>query len=67
MKPQAKPIRYGKPCMTNLPPKLGRRIFDTIIHTPPFDFTQLDKQCACLENRLAKLAKKVVDNETTRK
>lgn len=27
-------IRYGKPCMTNLPPELGVRIFKQILNSP---------------------------------
>ncbi len=26
--------RYGKPCMTNLPPKLGRQIINEIMSSP---------------------------------
>ena len=43
MRKQAKPIRYGKPCMTNLPPELGRMIIDAIRNPPPFDRTKLER------------------------
>lgn len=29
--------RFGKPCMTNLPPELGRQIIDEILSAPPTD------------------------------
>ena len=29
-----RPIRYGKPCMTNLPPDLGMEIFTQIMKSP---------------------------------
>ncbi len=63
----SRPIRYGKPCMTNLPPKLGRRIFKAILNTPPFDYTELDRQCARLERQFAKIAAEIASHETARK
>ena len=57
-----RPIRYGKPCMTNLPPKLGRMIFDAIMHTPPFDSTKLNRECARAERRLAQIAEDLQRN-----
>ncbi len=36
--------RYGKPCMTNLEPKLGRRIITTILATPAPDNNALDRK-----------------------
>ena len=62
-----KNIRYGKPCMTNLPPRLGRRIFETITHTPPFDYSKLDEQCARIERRFAKLSSEVVNYDVAEK
>ena len=38
---QSKIIRYGKPCMTNLPPRLGRQIFTEILSAKPFDNSKL--------------------------
>ena len=53
---QIKPIRYGKPCMTNLPPKLGRQIIREILFAKPSDNSSLEE-----ENRrvLAKLAVRI--------
>ena len=54
--PQSKPIRYGKPCMTNLPPRLGRQIFREILSAKPVDNSQLEE-----ENRrvLARLSARI--------
>ena len=52
-----KTIRYGKPCMTNLPPDLWRMIVNAIINTPPIDFTELDRKCDLVEQELAELGK----------
>ncbi len=38
-----KPIRFGKPSMTNLPYDLGSRIINTIISSPKPDFTETDR------------------------
>jgi hypothetical protein len=53
---QIKPIRYGKPCMTNLPPKLGRQIIRETLFAKPSDNSSLEE-----ENRrvLAKLAVRI--------
>ena len=53
---QTKPIRYGKPCMTNLPPKLGRQIIREILFAKPSDISSLEE-----ENRrvLSKLAVRI--------
>ena len=55
----AKPIRYGKPCMTSLPPRLGRMIIDAILNPPPFDSTKLNRDCEKVERKLAKIAAEV--------
>ena len=39
-----KPIRFGKPSMTNLPYDLGVRIINTIINSPKPDFTEANKE-----------------------
>ena len=49
-----KPIRFGKPSMTNLPYDLGSRIINTIISSPKPDFTAADKEIAELEARILK-------------
>ena len=54
--PQNKPIRYGKPRMTDLPPGLGRSIFNTIMTSPPADHTILEREAARAERRLAEIA-----------
>ena len=53
---QTKPIRYGKPCMTNLPPRLGRQIIREILFAKPSDNSSLEE-----DNRrvLAKLAVRI--------
>ena len=63
----AKPIRYGKPCITNLPAKLGRQIFEQILHAPPFDDTQLKKDCARINRRLAAYGRKFRKNAVAAK
>lgn len=56
MKPTSKPIRYGKPCMTNLPPRLGRQIFREILAMEPCD----EKKLQALNRRmLTRLAKRI--------
>ena len=56
---QPKPIRYGKPCMTNLPPELGREIFQQIRAMKPVDERKLQasnrRVLARLEKRIAQL------------
>ena len=47
-----KPIRFGKPSMTNLPYDLGSRIIKTIMNSPKPDFTEADKEIAELEARI---------------
>ena len=51
---EKKTIRYGRPCMTNLPPKLGRMIFDEILNAPPFDDSKLRAKNRRLISKLAK-------------
>lgn len=48
----ARAKRYGKPNMTNLPPDLGRRIFDTIMNTPRPDDRELERKVAEIEDRI---------------
>ncbi len=67
MKPRSKPIRYGRPCMTDLPPDLGRMIIDAIMNPPPFDRTKLEKACARAERRLDKIIAEIDRNEAARK
>ena len=60
MKPCSQPVRYGKPCMTNLPPKLGRQIIQEILSSKPFDDTKLKAQNQRL---LARLSKRIAQME----
>lgn len=62
-----KPTRYGKPCLTDLPPELGHMIFDAIIHSEPFDYTQLKKDCKRLNKELARIGIKGNGNEAAGK
>lgn len=45
----AESIRYGKPCMTNLPPELGRAIFKQMLSTPKPDRNAIEKRVSELE------------------
>ena len=67
MRRQNKPIRYGKPCMTDLPPELGRMIFDAIMNPPPADHTILEREVARAERRLEKIIAEIDRNEATAK
>ncbi len=67
MRKQAKPIRYGKPCMTNLPPELGRMIIDAIRNPPPFDRTKLERECARAERCLKQIIAEIDSNEAAAK
>ncbi|MBR1383889.1 MAG: hypothetical protein IJ555_08805 [Ruminococcus sp.] len=40
----AQNIRYGKPCMTNLPPELGRQIIDEIMNSPKPDRREMHEK-----------------------
>ena len=62
MKPHTRPKRYGRPCMTDLPPDLGRSIIETIINTPPPDRTIMEREAARAERRLAKIAAEIKRN-----
>ena len=67
MRRQRKPIRYGKPCMTDLPPGLGRSIFNTIMTSPPADHTELKRECARAERRLKEIIAEIDRNEASAK
>ena len=41
-------IRYGKPCMTNLPPDLGMEIFTQIMNSPRPDLEKMRAESARL-------------------
>ena len=56
-KDQNHPIRYWKPNMAALPPRLGRRIIKFIMTPRKFDYSQLDAECDLLEQKLAKIGR----------
>ena len=56
----SKPIRYGKPCMTNLPPELGTQIFRAILAMKPCDEKKMQ---AANRRMLARLAKRIAQME----
>ena len=62
-----KPISYGKPCLTDLPPELGRMVIDAIVHSEPSDHTQLKRDCKRINRQLARIGAKVNGNEATGK
>ncbi|MBQ9367988.1 MAG: hypothetical protein IJT83_09425 [Victivallales bacterium] len=67
MRRQRKPIRYGKPCMTDLPPELGRMIFEAIMNHPLADHTKLEREAARAERRLEKIIAEIDHNEAAAK
>ena len=62
----SKPIRYGKPCMTNLPPELGREIFRQILASEPLDRRKMEPYCrqvlARIERRMEQLKCEAADH-----
>lgn len=48
----ARAIRYGKPNMTNLPPELGRAIFEQMLNTPPSDLKKMKEEADMLEKKM---------------
>ena len=65
MRKQANPIRNGKPCMTNLPPELGRMIIGAIKNHPPFDRAKLERECARADRRLKQIIAEIDRNEAS--
>ena len=47
--------KYGKPDMTNLPPKLGRAIFDQILSTPKPDEEKINEEAKKVEAEMIKI------------
>ena len=47
--------RYGKPCMTNLPPELGRAIFNQILNSPKPDYDAMEKKARALEKEMIRI------------
>jgi len=56
--------RYGRPCMTNLPPDLGRAIFKHILNTPPVDDEKMKAESARLVAEMLKIRKEEMAVET---
>ena len=46
-------VKFGKPCMSALPPRLGRRIIKEIMTAPPVDYTESIKECERINRKLA--------------
>ncbi|MBR0458202.1 MAG: hypothetical protein IJJ26_03100 [Victivallales bacterium] len=69
MKPKAKKRQtyFPKPCMTNLPPELGRRIFEAILNPPPFDQTKRQKRVERGMRELARVTEEIKRYETATK
>ncbi|MBQ9367486.1 MAG: hypothetical protein IJT83_06875 [Victivallales bacterium] len=67
MSKKDKPIRYGRPCMTDLPPGLGRMIIHTIMTSPPADLTILKRETARAERRLNEIAKEYERDAASKK
>lgn len=44
-----KPIRYGKPVLTNMPYEIGKPIFDKILSTPRPDFEKMKAEAEEVE------------------
>ena len=54
----AQNVRYGKPCMTDLPPELGRRIISEIMSTPRPDPSILEERTRAAKEELRKQLEK---------
>ena len=67
MRNKTRPIRYGIPCMTDLPPGLGRRIIRTIMTSPPADHTKLKREAARAERRMKEIIAEIDRNEAAQK
>ena len=64
MRNQSRYIRYGKPCMTNLPPKLGRQIISEILAAKPFDNSKLEAENHRVLERLSARIDEMKRNES---
>ena len=67
MKLTSKITRYGKPCMTNLPPELGQSIFHTIMTAPPADRTVLKRETTRAKRRIRQIVAEIDRNEAAGK
>lgn len=48
----AESTRYAKPCMTNLPPELGRAIFKQMLNSPKPDEDEIEAKVRKLEKQM---------------
>ncbi len=51
-------VRYGKPCMTNLPPELGRAIIKQMLNSPKPDEDALEARVRKLEKQMIEARKR---------
>jgi hypothetical protein len=51
-------IRYAKPCMTNLPPELGRAVINQMMNTPKPDREAIEKRVRRLEKENLEIRKR---------
>ncbi len=54
----AESTRYGKPCMTNLPPELGRAIFKQMLNSPKPDEDAIEEKVRKLEKKMIEARKR---------
>ena len=59
------PQRFEKPNMTNLPPELGRAIFEQILHTPKPDFERMNAEARKLEKEMLRMLEEEDKNSKT--
>jgi hypothetical protein len=58
-----RPIRYWKPNMAALPPRLGRLIIREIMTPRKFDYSKLDAECERVEQELARIGRNGNDDK----
>ena len=58
-----RPIRYWKPNMAALPPRLGRLIIREIMTPRKFDYSKLDAECERVEQELARIGRNGNDDQ----
>lgn len=51
-------VRYVKPCMTNLPPELGRAIIKQMLNTPKPDRDEIEARVRKLEKQMIEARKR---------
>ena len=58
-----RPIRYWKPNMAALPPRLGRLIIRQIMTPRKFDYSKSDAECERVEQELARIGRNGNDDQ----